>query len=107
MHVKEYQIQRIADADEDLLHQWQINMLVAPNWFERAFLAKTEERLVLRGSLEHWCWGTESNTSPDSYLWRTWAYAALRRHEGRTKSSGFISRFSKSKNNADSVQREP
>jgi hypothetical protein len=87
MRVKQYKIQQIAEPDEDLLHQWQIELLLEPCWWERFLFAKyLPEKKFLRGSCMHWCWGYDNDAKPAGYLWKVWAYHALRLHKEKETS---------------------
>jgi hypothetical protein len=83
MIVKQYRVKRIAEPSEDAINQWQIQLMLAPNWIERYFFGKTKlENKTMVGSCITWKWGNDTKVD---YLWSLWAHKIVR---NRIKKAG-------------------
>jgi hypothetical protein len=83
MIVKQYRVKRIAEPIEDAINQWQIQLMLEPNWVERYFFGKTKtENKTMVGSCITWKWGNDTKVD---YLWSLWAHKIVRK---RIKKAG-------------------
>jgi hypothetical protein len=83
MIVKQYRVKRIAEANEDAIYQWQIQLTLIPNWFETHIIGKIfPQHKTMSGSCLTWKW---SDGTTVNYAWSLWAHNTVR---SRIKKSG-------------------
>jgi hypothetical protein len=83
MIVTQYRVKRIAEPSEDAINQWQIQLMLVPNWVERHFLGKVKsENKTMVGSCITWKWGNDTKAD---YFWSLWAHKIVRK---RIKNTG-------------------
>lgn len=84
MRITKYKITRIAEVEEDLVNQWNIQIDLVPTWVERVFTAKEPIRRAMVGSCLHWKWGDGSKVN---YFWSVWANNVVKK---RVKNKGAL-----------------
>lgn len=81
MKLTKYKIKRIAQPEDDIINQWQIQIELVPTWIERLFNIEFRRKTMV-GSCIHWTWG---NGSKVSYLWSIWAQNVVTRRIKKAK----------------------
>jgi hypothetical protein len=86
MIITQYKVKRIAEPEHDLIHQWQIQVTMIPNWFQRVISVITHKQYATHKTMTGSCltWRWDDGTKVD-YINTLWAQGVVKK---RIKNAG-------------------
>ena len=82
MIITKFKLKRLADPIDNMVDQWEIDVITKPTWFDKIFRGKTtQEKFTMTGSCLTW----KINGIQANYFWRLWAFNIINK---RIKNSG-------------------